>query len=180
MAPIDRFSFLFKHVQTLSSWMECSVIGQINPIMLKNMKKTSNLKTINHMANVFTMARKEKILENFNSNNNLISTTFKSTTWNSSGIGTNYLFYSTPRHLSSNVRTFSTNIGTKFYCLSFNKNRQQFFHKNLVHFCNKRNKMSDEAAKAQTATDDGQETVFGKMLKGKIPCKFIYEDDLVS
>lgn len=40
--------------------------------------------------------------------------------------------------------------------------------------------MSDEAAKAQTATDDGQETVFGKMLKGKIPAKFIYEDDLVS
>ncbi len=40
-------------------------------------------------------------------------------------------------------------------------------------------KMSDEEAKAQTAgqTAAGEETIFGKMLKGTIPCKFIYEDD---
>ena len=37
-------------------------------------------------------------------------------------------------------------------------------------------KMSDEEAKAQTA-GPAEETIFGKMLKGTIPCKFIYEDD---
>ena len=38
--------------------------------------------------------------------------------------------------------------------------------------------MSDEEAKAQTAGQTaGEETIFGKMLKGTIPCKFIYEDD---
>lgn len=37
---------------------------------------------------------------------------------------------------------------------------------------------SDEVAKAQTASAGG-ETIFGKMLKGQIPCKFIYEDDKV-
>lgn len=37
---------------------------------------------------------------------------------------------------------------------------------------------SDEVAKAQTATPGG-DTIFGKMLTGEIPCKFIYEDDKV-
>lgn len=37
-------------------------------------------------------------------------------------------------------------------------------------------KMSDEQAKAQTASPQ-EETIFGKMLSGKIPCKFIYEDE---
>ncbi|KAJ6225692.1 hypothetical protein RDWZM_004237 [Blomia tropicalis] len=35
---------------------------------------------------------------------------------------------------------------------------------------------SDEAAKAQTA-DPTKETIFGMMLSGKIPAKFIYEDE---
>lgn len=39
---------------------------------------------------------------------------------------------------------------------------------------------SDEQLKAQQASDDGGETIFGKMLNGKIPAKFIYEDDLVG
>ncbi|KAH9418798.1 hypothetical protein DERP_004124 [Dermatophagoides pteronyssinus] len=39
-------------------------------------------------------------------------------------------------------------------------------------------KMSDEQSKAQQSTDDGKETIFGMMLAGKIPVKFIYEDDM--
>lgn len=39
-------------------------------------------------------------------------------------------------------------------------------------------KMSDEVAKAQTATPGG-DTIFGKIASGVIPCKFIYEDDKV-
>lgn len=38
--------------------------------------------------------------------------------------------------------------------------------------------MSDEAAKAQTAGPE-KETIFGKILKGELPTKFIYEDDKV-
>lgn len=37
--------------------------------------------------------------------------------------------------------------------------------------------MSDEEAKAQTATPQEEATIFGRMLKGEIPCKFIYEDE---
>ena len=36
--------------------------------------------------------------------------------------------------------------------------------------------MSDEASKAQTAGPE-EVTIFGRMLKGEIPAKFIYEDD---
>lgn len=36
--------------------------------------------------------------------------------------------------------------------------------------------MADEVKAAQEATPGG-DTIFGKILKGEIPCKFIYEDD---
>ena len=36
--------------------------------------------------------------------------------------------------------------------------------------------MSDEASKAQTAGPE-EVTIFGRMLSGEIPAKFIYEDD---
>ncbi len=36
--------------------------------------------------------------------------------------------------------------------------------------------MSDEVTKAQSAVDSG-DTIFGKMLRGDIPVKFIHEDD---
>ena len=39
--------------------------------------------------------------------------------------------------------------------------------------------MADEVQKAQTAAPS-EDTIFGKILRGEIPCKFIYEDDLVS
>lgn len=39
--------------------------------------------------------------------------------------------------------------------------------------------MSDEVAKAQTA-DPTEDTIFGKILRKEIPCKFIYEDEQVS
>ncbi|CRK90393.1 CLUMA_CG004029, isoform A [Clunio marinus] len=35
---------------------------------------------------------------------------------------------------------------------------------------------SDEVQKAQQAQPGG-DTIFGKILRGEIPCKFIYEDD---
>lgn len=38
--------------------------------------------------------------------------------------------------------------------------------------------MADEAEKAKTATPGG-DTIFGKILRGEIPSKFIYEDDKV-
>jgi len=38
--------------------------------------------------------------------------------------------------------------------------------------------MSDEQAKAQTAQPGG-DTVFGKIIRGEIPCNKIYEDDQV-
>lgn len=38
--------------------------------------------------------------------------------------------------------------------------------------------MSDEVAKAQTAAPTG-DSIFGKILRGEIPCTFIYEDDQV-
>ena len=39
--------------------------------------------------------------------------------------------------------------------------------------------MSDEQAKAQTAAPGG-DTIFGKIIRGEIPCKKIYEDEQVS
>lgn len=38
--------------------------------------------------------------------------------------------------------------------------------------------MSDEVAKA-IAADPTEDTIFGKILRKEIPCKFIYEDDKV-
>ena len=38
--------------------------------------------------------------------------------------------------------------------------------------------MADEVAKAQTAAPTG-DTIFGKILRGEIPSKFIHQDDLV-
>ena len=38
--------------------------------------------------------------------------------------------------------------------------------------------MSSEVEKAQTAVPTG-DTIFGKILRGEIPCKFIYEDEQV-
>lgn len=39
--------------------------------------------------------------------------------------------------------------------------------------------MADEVQLAQNA-QGGDDTIFGKILRKEIPCKFIYEDDLVS
>lgn len=39
--------------------------------------------------------------------------------------------------------------------------------------------MADEVQLAQSAQAGG-DTIFGKILRKEIPCKFIYEDDLVS
>lgn len=39
-------------------------------------------------------------------------------------------------------------------------------------------KMADETAKAQTAQPGG-DTIFGKIIRGEIPSKFVYEDDKV-
>ena len=39
--------------------------------------------------------------------------------------------------------------------------------------------MSGEVEKAQTAAPS-EDTIFGKILRGEIPCKFIYEDDQVA
>lgn len=39
-------------------------------------------------------------------------------------------------------------------------------------------KMASEVEKAQSATPGG-DTIFGKILRQEIPCKFIYEDDQV-
>ena len=39
-------------------------------------------------------------------------------------------------------------------------------------------KMASEVEKAQVATP-GDDTIFGKILRKEIPCKFIYEDDQV-
>lgn len=40
-------------------------------------------------------------------------------------------------------------------------------------------KMASEVEKAQTAAPGG-DTIFGKILRKEIPCKFIYEDDQVN
>lgn len=42
-----------------------------------------------------------------------------------------------------------------------------------------KSKMGDEVQLAQSAQAGG-DTIFGKILRKEIPCKFIYEDDLVS
>ena len=39
--------------------------------------------------------------------------------------------------------------------------------------------MAGEVEKAR-ATEAGGDTIFGKILRGEIPCKFIYEDDQVN
>lgn len=39
--------------------------------------------------------------------------------------------------------------------------------------------MADEVQLAQN-DQGGDDTIFGKILRKEIPCKFIYEDDLVS
>lgn len=41
-------------------------------------------------------------------------------------------------------------------------------------------KMASEVEKAQGATGGEGDTIFGKILKGEIPCKFIYEDEQVK
>jgi hypothetical protein len=41
-----------------------------------------------------------------------------------------------------------------------------------------RRNMSSEVEAAQKAVP-GQDTIFGKMLRGEIPCKFIHEDEQV-
>ena len=38
--------------------------------------------------------------------------------------------------------------------------------------------MADEQAKAQDATPGG-DTIFGKIIRGEIPCKKIFEDEKV-
>ena len=38
--------------------------------------------------------------------------------------------------------------------------------------------MADEIAKAQVAVPT-EDTIFGKISRGEIPCQFIYEDDKV-
>ena len=38
--------------------------------------------------------------------------------------------------------------------------------------------MADEVSAAQTATKSS-DTIFGKILRGELPTKFIYEDDKV-
>lgn len=38
--------------------------------------------------------------------------------------------------------------------------------------------MSDEVNKALSANPEG-DTIFGKILRGEIPCDFIYQDDQV-
>lgn len=40
--------------------------------------------------------------------------------------------------------------------------------------------MSDEVAKAQVADSTVEDTIFGKIIRKEIPCKFIYEDDKVN
>lgn len=37
--------------------------------------------------------------------------------------------------------------------------------------------MSDEVQKAQVADPTVEDTIFGKIIRKEIPCKFIYEDD---
>lgn len=40
--------------------------------------------------------------------------------------------------------------------------------------------MASEVEKAQAATGKDSDTIFGKILRGEIPCKFIYEDEQVE
>ncbi len=35
----------------------------------------------------------------------------------------------------------------------------------------------EEKARSASAPADGEKTIFGKILDGEIPCKFIHEDD---
>ncbi len=39
--------------------------------------------------------------------------------------------------------------------------------------------MADEVQKAQEAKSGEDDTIFGKILRGEIPCDFIYEDEKV-
>ena len=40
-------------------------------------------------------------------------------------------------------------------------------------------KMTDEVQKAQQASAQVEDTIFGKIARKEIPCKFIHEDDKV-
>ena len=40
--------------------------------------------------------------------------------------------------------------------------------------------MASEVEKAQAASGKDSDTIFGKILRGEIPCKFIYEDEQVE
>jgi histidine triad (HIT) family protein len=57
---------------------------------------------------------------------------------------------------------------------------KQFRHSNssLSNFILNIRNMASEVEKAQIARPGGN-TIFGKILRGEIPCKFIYEDDQV-
>lgn len=39
--------------------------------------------------------------------------------------------------------------------------------------------MGDEVAKAQQAGGGEEDTIFGKIARGEIPCEFLYQDDQV-
>ena len=51
-------------------------------------------------------------------------------------------------------------------------NRQPFSERSI-------GKMADEVQKAQEAKSGGDDTIFGKILRGEIPCDFIYKDEKV-
>ena len=36
--------------------------------------------------------------------------------------------------------------------------------------------MADEVTAAQTAKCDAEDTIFGKIIRGEIPCEFLHED----
>ena len=40
--------------------------------------------------------------------------------------------------------------------------------------------MASEVEKAQAASGKDSDTIFGKILREEIPCKFIYEDEQVE
>ncbi|XP_058798341.1 adenosine 5'-monophosphoramidase HINT1 [Phymastichus coffea] len=49
-------------------------------------------------------------------------------------------------------------------------------HNDFLRIISNTRKMASEVEKAQSATPGG-DTIFGKILRKEIPCKFIYEDD---
>jgi len=40
--------------------------------------------------------------------------------------------------------------------------------------------MADEVAKAQEAGRGEEDTIFGKIARGEIPCDFLYQDEQVN